>query len=74
MIYALMRYLFFEIPSAFLRGLAFIFFDKEEIIGTAFTCRRRRRPIDTKKIIANYLERCRKQVQEAETKDKNEKK
>lgn len=36
MIYALMRYLFFEIPSAFLRGLAFIFFDKEEIIGTAF--------------------------------------
>lgn len=75
MIYALLRYLVFEIPSAFLRGLAFICFDKEEIIGTAFTCRRRRKPINKKAILTNYLEECRKQVQQQDNeKDRNEKK
>lgn len=64
MIYALIRYILFEIPSAFLRGLVFIIFDKEEIIGTAFTVRRRRKPIDKQAILVNYLENCRRQVQD----------
>ena len=62
MIGALIRYVLFEIPSAFLRGLVFIIYDKEEIVGTAFTVRRRRKRIDKQKILADYLELCRKQV------------
>lgn len=74
MIYALIRYLFFEIPSAFIRGLTFIIFDKEEIISTSFTCRRRRKPINKKAILEHYLERRRKQVQQDDEKriNKNE--
>lgn len=73
MIYALLRYLFIEVPAAFLKGLGFVIFDKDEIIGTTFICRRIRKPIDKNAILAEYLERCRKLVQE-EDKDKNEKK
>ena len=32
MIKALLRFIFFEIPSAFVSGLSYILFDKEEII------------------------------------------
>ena len=72
MIYALIRYLLFEIPSAFLRGLAFILFEKDEITGAVFTCRKIKKPINKQAIITKYLERCRKQVQQQE--DKNEEK
>ena len=37
MLRALLRYLLFEVPVGFLKGLAFIIFDKDEIVGTHFT-------------------------------------
>jgi len=66
MFLALIRFILFETPSAFLRGLAFIIFDKEEIIGERFDCRRLRKKINKEQILKNYLEKCYKQLHQDE--------
>lgn len=74
MLYALLRFLAFEIPAVVLKGTALILFEKEEIINLTFLCRRRRSPINKKAILAHYLEECRKQVWQEDNNGKSNKK
>lgn len=62
MLKALIRYLFFEAPCYFITGLAFILFDKVEIIQCRFDLRRQFRPDIKKQVLQNYLNKCYKQV------------
>ena len=63
MLKAILRYLFFIIPSSFLRGLEFIIFDKEEVISAHFVVQDQYdKEIEKRKILLEHLERCRKQV------------
>ena len=68
MFYALLRFIFIEMPCAFFKGLSFVLFEKKEIIDTAFFTRRRKIPLNKEKIVAEYLEKCRKQVYEKKDK------
>ena len=72
MLKALIRYLFFEAPCYFITGLAFILFDKVEIIQCRFDLRRQFRPDIKKQALQNYLNKCYKQVYKDEA-SKNEK-
>jgi hypothetical protein len=63
MLRALLRYLLFEVPVGFIKGLSFIIFDKDEIIGTHFTVDDQvDKAAEENRILVNYLNRCRKQV------------
>jgi hypothetical protein len=59
---ALIRFILIIMPSAFLSGLAFIIFDKEEITGTVFNVRRQWRPNIKKRVLEKYLNDCYKHV------------
>ena len=67
---ALLRYLLFEVPTAFISGLTYILFEREEIISTQFKVRKQKRSDFKRRILIDYLEKCYRQVYESE---KNEK-
>ena len=70
MIRALLRYLLFEVPIAFISGLSYILYEREEIISTQFKVRKQKRSDFKHRILIDYLEKCYRQVYESE---KNEK-
>lgn len=53
-------------PTAFLAGLSFIIFDKEEILETVFKTRRQWRPNIKKRVLEEYLNKCYKHVHKEE--------
>lgn len=65
MIKAIIRFLFFLIPSTIIEGLTYILFERAEVIGTTLTLRKRWRPNQEnirKRILEDYLNKCFKQV------------
>jgi hypothetical protein len=63
MLRALLRYLLFEVPVGFIKGLSFILFDKEEIMNTSFTVQDQiSKEAEENRILVEYLNRCRKQI------------
>lgn len=62
MILALLRFFLFVMPTAFLSGLSWILFDRQEVITARFDVRRLRDPQHKEKIIKSYLEKCYKNV------------
>lgn len=72
MLRALLRYLLFEVPIAFVSGLTYILYEREEIISTQFKVRKQKRKDFKKRVLVDYLDRCYKQVHESEKAD-NEK-
>lgn len=66
MIIALLRYFFFVMPIAFISGLSWILFDRQEITNTTFCIRRFRNKQHKEKILKNYLEKCYKEVHKDE--------
>ena len=66
MIKALIRFILFEMPIAFLSGLVYILFDRVEIIHTVFNIRRQWRPNIKRQVLEKYLNDCFKQVQNKE--------
>ena len=66
MIRALLRFLLFEMPIAFVTGLTYILFDWQEIIQTQFRVLKQWRPDMKKRYLADYLNQCYKQVHEDE--------
>ena len=77
MLKEVLRFIFFQTPSIFLNGLAFILFDKQEILDVRYQLRTRKKT-KTKKEIENsilvqYLERCKKEQAEDLNEDSKEK-
>lgn len=72
MLRALLRYLLFEVPIAFVSGLTYILYEREEIISTQFKVRKQKRKDFKKRVLVDYLDKCYKQVHESEKAD-NEK-
>ena len=70
MLRALLRFILIDHPRNFLSGLSYIIFDKEEICGCTYKCRRQRKKDFRKRILTDYLDKCYRQVYESE---KNEK-
>jgi hypothetical protein len=63
MIKALLRYIFFIIPSYLIRGLEFILFDKEQVVDLRlFTQDRVDKREEERRILLEHLENCRRQV------------
>lgn len=67
---ALFRYLLFEVPIAFISGLSYILYEREEIISTQFKVRKQKRSDFKRRVLVDYLDKCYRQVYESE---KNEK-
>ena len=67
---ALLRYLLFEVPIAFISGLTYILYEREEIISTQFKVRKQKRSDFKRRVLVDYLDKCYRQVYESE---KNEK-
>ena len=67
---ALLRFLLFEMPIAFVSGLTYILYEKEEIIETQFTVRKQKQKDFKKRILVDYFDKCYREVHESE---KNEK-
>ena len=67
---ALLRYLLFEVPIAFISGLTYILYEREEIVSTQFKVRKQKRSDFKRRILIDYLDKCYRQVYESE---KNEK-
>ena len=72
MLRALLRYLLFEVPLAFLSGITYILYEKEEIISTQFKVRKQKRKDFRRRVLVDYLDKCYRQVHESEKAD-NEK-
>ena len=70
MLRALLRFILFEIPITFISGLTYILYDREEIISTQFKVRKQKRKDFKRRVLADYLDKCYKEVYESE---KNEK-
>lgn len=70
MLRALLRFILFEIPITFISGLTYILYDREEIISTQFKARKQKRKDFKRRVLADYLDKCYKEVYESE---KNEK-
>ena len=66
---ALLRYLIIEVPVAFLSGLSYIIFDKQEIIQTEFILRKQIRINIADKVLKDYLKKCYKLVYTDEKED-----
>lgn len=66
MIIALLRFIFFIMPTAFLSGLSWILFDRQEILNTNFSVRRLRDKQYKDKILKDYLEKCYRKVHKDE--------
>ena len=67
---ALLRYLLFEVPIAFVSGLTYILYEREEIVSTQFKVRKQKRKDFRRRVLVDYLAKCYKEVHESE---KNEK-
>ena len=67
---ALLRFILFELPIAFISGLTYILYEREEIISTQFKVRKQKRSDFKRRILIDYLDKCYRQVYESE---KNEK-
>ena len=67
---ALLRFILFELPTAFISGLTYILYEREEIISTQFKVRKQKRSDFKRRILIDYLDKCYRQVYESE---KNEK-
>ena len=66
---ALLRFVLFFMPLAFLNGVSFILFDGVEIYSVNFDIKKRKRKNSKKqelKTIKNYLENCYKKDQNCE--------
>ena len=70
MLRALLRFILFEMPITFISGLTYILYDREEIISTQFKARKQKRKDFKRRVLADYLDICYKEVYESE---KNEK-
>lgn len=70
MLRALLRFILFEMPITFISGLTYILYDREEIISTQFKARKQKRKDFKRRVLADYLDKCYKEVYESE---KNEK-
>ena len=70
MLRALLRFILFEMPITFISGLTYILYDREEIISTQFKARKQKRKDFKRRVLADYLDKCYRQVYESE---KNEK-
>jgi hypothetical protein len=70
MLRALLRFILFEMPITFISGLTYILYDREEIISTQFKVRKQKRSDFKRRVLADYLDKCYKEVYESE---KNEK-
>ena len=70
MLRALLRFILFEMPITFISGLTYILYDREEIISTQFKARKQKRKDFKRRVLADYLDKCYKEVHES---DKNEK-
>ena len=70
MLRALLRFILFEIPITFISGLTYILYDREEIISTQFKARKQKRKDFKRRVLADYLDKCYREVYESE---KNEK-
>lgn len=57
-------------PITFISGLTYILYDREEIISTQFKVRKQKRKDFKRRVLADYLDKCYKEVYESE---KNEK-
>ena len=57
-------------PITFISGLTYILYDREEIISTQFKARKQKRKDFKRRVLADYLDKCYKEVYESE---KNEK-
>lgn len=53
-------------PTAFISGLSWILFDRQEITNTTFCIRRLRDKQHKEKVLKNYLEKCYKVVHKDE--------
>ena len=67
---ALLRFILFEMPITFISGLTYILYDREEIISTQFKARKQKRKDFKRRVLADYLDKCYREVYESE---KNEK-
>lgn len=67
---ALLRFILFELPIAFISGLTYILYEREEIISTQFKVRKQKRSDFKRRVLVDYLDKCYRQVYESE---KNEK-
>ena len=70
MLRALLRYLLFEVPIAFISGLTYIIYEREEIIETQFKVRKQKRKDFRKRVLADYLDKCYREVHESEKDEK----
>lgn len=70
MLRALLRFILFEMPITFISGLTYILYDREEIISTQFKARKQKRKDFKRRVLADYLDKCYREVYESE---KNEK-
>lgn len=66
MLRALLRFIFFFMPLAFLNGVSFILFDGVEVFSVDFELDKRKKKNNKKqelKVIKNYLKNCYKKDQ-----------
>lgn len=66
MLRALLRFIFFFMPLAFLNGVSFILFDDVEVFSVDFELDKRKKKNNKKqelKVIKNYLKNCYKKDQ-----------
>ena len=66
---ALLRFILLEMPIAFLSGLTYILYDREEIISTQFKARKQKRKDFKRRVLADYLDKCYREVHESEKAD-----
>ena len=66
---ALLRFLLFEMPIAFVSGITYILYEKEEIISTQFKVRKQKRKDFRRRVLIDYLDKCYREVRESEKTD-----
>ena len=69
MLRALLRFLLFEMPIAFISGITYILYEKEEIISTQFKVRKQKRADFRKRVLVDYLNKCYREVHKSEKAD-----
>ena len=69
MLRALLRFILFEMPIAFISGITYILYEKEEIISTQFKVRKQKRKDFRRRVLIDYLDKCYREVRESEKAD-----
>ena len=57
-------------PITFISGLTYILYDREEIISTQFKARKQKRKDFKRRVLADYLDKCYREVHESENNEK----